>query len=947
MKKHLLLSVMALVGLSASAQFNYNPSVVPQTNSKVVNMPQTQRSYQAVAPLQGLTKRVNVPNRMLTLDAVNNLKPVTSAERKSLATRNQIKAMNLPQAQNRRFVNLQAAKNQQSSTRAKAARKAYEFPKSYTGVAYDYFADADVQWEMIPSTEAEVFTNFIPTPKYLSELYPEGIPVEYIMEDDQSIIIEPQFIAKYQNEAGDTTFYVTLFSYNNERKPGVISMEVDKSGKLTVTNGDMICLGEFANVEFDENFKDEKCESFLGLDEVYAGVSYYYQYEVTVDQEYDGQGFSYFENKGVEWVMQRCTSVMDGEESHYFIDMVPCPKAFAELYPNGIDVDYEVRDNVITVKPQVIAHSEDEDGEFYVLVFSAQSSDGSIVLTMEEDGNLTTIKNEKILIGAWATNEYDPTFSTYLGGYIYIQNVKYRLPGAPAEAPEDVAFEPEELVLFVQRSYSGYGYTDNIAVMGAYAPTTFSNLTTSTATGFKWSVKETDDDDNETIITGDERDFTLTTKGGAVYEEFSLTGYNEDAVSEPYIWGASHMETDDDGNPTDVPIFEDSHAYAGHGASSFVFSDGTYAVMTRQDPDYERTFYINWATPDIFELYSDDPTSMSTIYSYQGKPSTPLYLTGVTLPMVEFSAKDDFNLHIKLCKCERSASGSLTLGDVIAEGDATIDNVVADYAEESGIAAVEFPELYVEDEFGMSETVDYLFIEDEFVIVIEGWDNGTFSGVLGSHTYSSNGITSTWFKETGDDESMYSYGGGWPQLFIGLLDATYGYLYTEDPTELSFDVEGGASTIHVNPMYYSEDDETGETTYLLYTESITVDGEEAEEIPEWLDIEVANEDYTKATAIDEDGDEYEYFVNGIDYDLVFTAEALPEGVEYRTAEIVFMQPGARLTVTITQGIDPDGISTVVASTPIKNSRAFNLAGQPVGKNYKGIVVKNGKKVIVK
>ena len=133
----------------------------------------------------------------------------------------------------------------------------------------------------------------------------------------------------------------------------------------------------------------------------------------------------------------------------------------------------------------------------------------------------------------------------------------------------------------------------------------------------------------------------------------------------------------------------------------------------------------------------------------------------------------------------------------------------------------------------------------------------------------------------------------------------------------------------------------------LSVESLTENGEEVEEIPEWLEIEVANEDYTTATALDDDGNEYEYFVNGIDYDLVFTAEALPEGVEYRTAKIVFYQKGAKLTVTVTQGVDPDGIHTVVAKTPIKNSRAFNLAGQPVSNRYKGIVVKDGKKVIVK
>ena len=52
MKKLLLLFVVASVGLAASAQFKSQPSVNPQTNSKtkMVNLPQSKRSFQAVAP---------------------------------------------------------------------------------------------------------------------------------------------------------------------------------------------------------------------------------------------------------------------------------------------------------------------------------------------------------------------------------------------------------------------------------------------------------------------------------------------------------------------------------------------------------------------------------------------------------------------------------------------------------------------------------------------------------------------------------------------------------------------------------------------------------------------------------------------------------------------------------------------------------------------------------
>ena len=313
----------------------------------------------------------------------------------------------------------------------------------------------------------------------------------------------------------------------------------------------------------------------------------------------------------------------------------------------------------------------------------------------------------------------------------------------------------------------------------------------------------------------------------------------------------------------------------------------------------------------------------------------------MTIPMVSFEAKEDFNLHIGLYKCKRSATGRLTMGDIIAEGDATIENIDDQY--DRGLTAVNFDELYVENEEGMSETLDYLFIEDEFVIVIDGIDNGTFSGVIGSQDIDGNDPRSAWFTSPGDN-SLRAYGYN-PSLFIGLLDAAYGYLYTEDNTNLTFGAEGGTATIHVDPMLYSIDDETEEPTYSLYLESVKENGEEADDTPAWLTVEVANEDYTTATTTDESGETYEYFVNGIDYDLVFTAEPLPEDVESRTAEIVYAQTGALLKVTIAQS-SSQGITTVVTKKPLNNRHTYNLAGQRIG-SQKGIVVKDGRKVIRK
>ena len=42
-----------------------------------------------------------------------------------------------------------------------------------------------------------------------------------------------------------------------------------------------------------------------------------------------------------------------------------------------------------------------------------------------------------------------------------------------------------------------------------------------------------------------------------------------------------------------------------------------------------------------------------------------------------------------------------------------------------------------------------------------------------------------------------------------------------------------------------------------------------------------------------------------------------------------------------------GISKVENLEVAKDGKSFNLAGQQVGKNYKGVVIKNGKKMVIK
>lgn len=53
------------------------------------------------------------------------------------------------------------------------------------------------------------------------------------------------------------------------------------------------------------------------------------------------------------------------------------------------------------------------------------------------------------------------------------------------------------------------------------------------------------------------------------------------------------------------------------------------------------------------------------------------------------------------------------------------------------------------------------------------------------------------------------------------------------------------------------------------------------------------------------------------------------------------------TITVTLKSEPAGIKEVNNGTVNENTPIYNLTGQRVGKDYKGVVIQNGKKFIKK
>lgn len=103
--------------------------------------------------------------------------------------------------------------------------------------------------------------------------------------------------------------------------------------------------------------------------------------------------------------------------------------------------------------------------------------------------------------------------------------------------------------------------------------------------------------------------------------------------------------------------------------------------------------------------------------------------------------------------------------------------------------------------------------------------------------------------------------------------------------------------------------------------------------------------------------DYPDWIEGYEYDdtyldrglLVFFIKAapLPAGVEGRTGEVTFSLYGKDVKVTVNQGSAAAGVSSVENNAAKKNSAIYSISGQRVNKDYKGIMIQNGKKFINK
>ena len=613
--------------------------------------------------------------------------------------------------------------------------------------------------------------------------------------------------------------------------------------------------------------------------------------------KYTGKGFDKSANDFATWDMQM--GKKDGVS--VIRDLVPSVEGDTGI---PTDIVYTENGNQIIIQPQCVGTAA--KGQYYLYLLNANTDDGVITLTKDANGYLTTADQLDVIIGAFKVDAFD--LSQYAGWWTWTEDVKFYAEGQEIPVPAPVAmYEPEYTSLNIGYSANSYLYGTNVTYLPGYAEIPYVNTTKEETTSWSWAVNNlkynSDAKAYEAVgdpITGTEKDFSFMTQGSGLFNMPTLNEANGDKVSAQYQWG----QADEDGR---LSIQQVGGSISDEGDSE----SGPFAASVCH-PSFSIASWSALATPD------KNTSDINLIAMYQGKPAAPLYITGLNMYVKDLVMNADFNLTARIVEATRSASGSFRLGKTIAYADANVETSMTSTA----INVINFSDLYVLDEGEMSQSLDHLFLDKEFAVVIEGWNNGTFSCTpFGeySNIYNTNGFSNVLFEKKGEEGSMYSFTNNYGHLCLNFNDGTYGYLHTADNANFTALADGGEAKIHIDDAMYHSVGENEVKSPRVFV---------SDDCPEWVTIDTENADET-----------------GTVFDLKFTFDK--NDGEARKATFYVWQEGAKIDVTVDQaGTINTGISAITAEGAANGPR-YNVAGQRVDASAKGIVISNGKKHIAK
>ena len=304
--------------------------------------------------------------------------------------------------------------------------------------------------------------------------------------------------------------------------------------------------------------------------------------------------------------------------------------------------------------------------------------------------------------------------------------------------------------------------------------------------------------------------------------------------------------------------------------------------------------------------------SLDTIVSIVRNVS-PLKINQINMPIYNVSATEvsDILPEDAQVKVEIIAA-DLTTGRIYADSVYASTIIAAEDCQVLGGGPASLvAKFFEEDPFGGMMEVSVVCPGD-FVVQITGYNEGNCDFGFLTDYYAPTGSTLfvvngkyTEFWKSGSNLAI-SYDAYWPTAYNAA-----GSEVLVAPAEGGVAMDGEYPAIAILTNLLDPENE-------MYVENA----------PEWIETEL----------------DFSTYAEGGYVQAQFTAAALPEGETGRQGIVTINADGYLLDIVINQGeVVNTGVENVVA--PEFNGKTFNLLGVEVDENYKGIVIKNGKKFI--
>lgn len=485
------------------------------------------------------------------------------------------------------------------------------------------------------------------------------------------------------------------------------------------------------------------------------------------------------------------------------------------------------------------------------------------------------------------------------------------------------------------------GYNASVAIVPAYRDVLFKNV--STVSGTKWYAQGqsglTDAskyaDENNNYIASYPVSFSqnawyyapvLASADGKT--QFTLGEWNTDgaAVGTANIGPLS---------PTDHNLDGYAFAQSGFGDNNYLL--GTGSLKSGSFVDYSLTGLMNYYPAPMAPLYVEDVHL--AVYS---SVSTPIK-DGQTLTVTFYGVTTDAE-----GKTQVDANNVIGKMTATATDYSLVNQSTSQYTSTGNIyvGGLTFTAKGT-DVFG-NPTTEPIVLNQPYCIVMDGLDQGgldvAFVGYEANTEDVESSNTGMVVKNAEGDVKTISYQGG--NILVNYT-FTGGFDYVEPVATAYF--EDGSTADDVNVLKVSADGKTvtnvgypSANYAILNTAFEWFDENQTEQysitMPDWI------ESYNVEAVESYDGE----------YTLIPECEPLPDGVKGRAVKVYMYGKGytSETPLYILQGDATkdeatDGIKGVENVKTVSNSRTFNLAGQQVGKDFKGIVVKDGKKFLKK